>query len=67
MLRLSAGQRRMLVDKVPDAANLALGALFFGQFLGGQSFSISLAMLGIGMWMALMAWALILASEEKAS
>ena len=35
MVGLTTEQRRMLIDKIPDAANLALGALVFGQFLLG--------------------------------
>ena len=53
----------MLTDKLPDAANLAAGALFFGQFLGDRQFSIALAVAGFGAWIALMAWALVLASK----
>ena len=34
MVGLTGEQRTMLIDKLPDAANLALGALVFGQFLG---------------------------------
>lgn len=47
MVRWRAGQRRMLVDKLPDAANLALGALVFGQVLGDDAFSIGIAVLGV--------------------
>ena len=32
MVGLTREQRRMLIDKLPDAANLALGGLVFGQF-----------------------------------
>jgi len=35
---LTTGQRRMLMDKLPDAANLALGGMVFGQFLGDRPF-----------------------------
>ena len=35
MVGLTTEQRRMLMDKLPDAANLALGALVFGQFSRG--------------------------------
>ena len=57
----------MLTDKLPDAANLAAGALFFGQFLSGRSFSLTLALAGLGTWVALMAWAIVLASEGTQS
>jgi hypothetical protein len=67
MLRLNAAQRSMLVDKLPDAANLAAGALFFGQFLGDRQFSLTLAFSGLGAWVALMAWAIVLASKGTPS
>ena len=54
----------MLADKLPDAANLAAGALFFGQFLADRTFSLTLAFAGLGTSVALMAWAIVLASEE---
>ena len=46
MLWLDDRQREMLADKLPDAANLALGALFFGQFLSDRPFSRALALSG---------------------
>ena len=67
MLRLNPAQRRVLVDKLPDAANLAAGALFFGQFLSERPFSLTLAVSGIGAWIALMAYAIALASEGNVS
>ena len=54
----------MLVDKVPDVANLAIGALSFGQFLGDRPFSFTRALYGVGMWVILMAWTIVLASER---
>jgi len=47
----------MLMDKLPDAANLALGGMVFGQFLGDRPFSPWLAAIGIGAWLALLGWA----------
>ncbi len=51
----------MLVDKLADVANLAIGALSFGQFLADRPFSFALALCGVGMWGVLMAWAIVLA------
>ena len=48
MLELNEAQRAVLTDKLPDAANIGVGALFFGQFLGERAFSLLLAVLGIG-------------------
>jgi hypothetical protein len=53
----------MLMDKLPDAANLALGALVFGQFLGNRPFSPLVAAVGMVAWLALLAWALLLGQE----
>ena len=52
MLRLTRGQRTMLADKLLDVANVAAGALVFGQLLGDR-FAISLAIAGIGPWIVL--------------
>jgi hypothetical protein len=54
----------MLADKLPDAANLSAGALFFGQFLSDRPFSLMLALFVIVSWFALFSWALVLAGEE---
>ena len=43
MLVLKGKQRAMLLDKVPDIANLAIGALVFGQFLSDSMHSVELA------------------------
>ena len=53
------------MDKVPDFANLAVGALLFGQFLGDRPFSLSLALCGLGSWAVLFAWAVVLAARKK--
>lgn len=58
MLRWNAEQRHVLVDKLPDAANLVVGALFVAQFLGDRPFSLALALSGIAAWAALMGFAL---------
>jgi hypothetical protein len=60
MLVLSEGQRQLLADKLLDAANLAVGGLFFGQFVTGASFSIPVALLGIILWCLLVGFAFML-------
>ena len=57
MLRLTREQRKILADKLPDLANLAAGALVFGQFLASD-FSIWVGLVGVITWGALMAWAI---------
>ena len=65
MLLLNDAQRALLTDKVPDVANLAVGGLFFGQFLGDRPFSLTLALYGLGSWAILFAWAVMLAARKK--
>ena len=62
MLLLNRAQRAMLVDKMPDVANLAIGALSFGQFLADRPFSFTVALCGLAIWVVLIAWAISLAS-----
>jgi hypothetical protein len=57
MLRLKTRERELLADKLPDLANLAAGALVFGQFLA-TDFSVVVAVGGVVVWGALIAWAL---------
>ena len=65
MLRLKSGQRILLRDKLADAANVAIAALFFGQFLSEQPFSVVLAVIGLSSWAIMMAGALYFATEER--
>ena len=44
---------------MPDLANLAVGALVFAQVFG-EEFSLGMAFLGVGLWVSLMVWAVIL-------
>jgi len=65
MLRLSTEQRRLLADKLLDAANVAAGALLFGQFLGEAAYSIPLGMLGVAVWLVLVAFSITLTKENS--
>ena len=65
MVGLTTEQRGMLIDKLPDAATLALGALVFGQFLGDRPFSIAVAALGIATWAVLLGYAFILGRGKR--
>jgi len=64
MLRLKPQQRQMLVDKLPDVANLAVGALFLGQFLSDRPFSYVLAVFGVALWTAIIGFTLRVAGIE---
>jgi hypothetical protein len=65
MLRLKERQRAVLVDKIADAANLAAGAMLFGQAVTGQTFSTRLALEGLGAWAVVMSWSMFLARKER--
>lgn len=54
----------MFADKLPDTANLALGAPVFGQFLG-QGFSPVVAVVGIMLWVFFMGLAAAFAGGGK--
>ena len=64
MLLLDSEQKAMLADKLPDAANLAIGALFFGQFLSDRPFSIAVALAGSGAWLALFILGIVFARRK---
>ncbi len=66
MVGLTREQRRMLIDKLPDAANLALAGLVFGQFLGDRPFSAAIAVVGIVTWAAFLGGAFVLGAEKDA-
>lgn len=64
MLKLTPRQRELPSEKLPDAANVAVGALFFGQFLGEQGFSMPLAVAGLALWLLLFGTALYVSGGE---
>jgi hypothetical protein len=65
MLTLKPRQRAVLLEKVPDLANLGAGALIFGQFVSDQPFSAWLALAGFGVWGGLMAGTLFIAGDVR--
>lgn len=65
MVELNKAQRAVLVDKLPDVADVAAGALVFGQFLGEHVFSLTLALSGAGIWVVLTVFAIALARRQQ--
>jgi hypothetical protein len=64
MLRLKSRQRNLLIEKVPDVANLTAASTFFGQLLTDRPFSLAVALTGIAASMLLWSGALLLAGED---
>lgn len=65
MVRLSAGRRALLADKVSDVANVAAGAMVFGQFLSDRPFSISRMLVGGIIWMFLVGCAVAIREGKE--
>ena len=65
MLRLNRKQREVLIDKLPDVANLVAASTFFGQFLADRPFSTWLALGGITTSMLLWVVTLLLAEGKR--
>lgn len=64
MVKLADGQRAVLVQAFPAVGNLGIGAMVFGQFLRHQSFSMLLALAGIGIWLGFIGFAVVLAGAK---
>ena len=45
---------RGTADKFPDFANVAVGALVFGQAFSDYRFSVGLAVIGVALWVIFM-------------
>lgn len=65
MIELKSGQRALLADKLPDVANIAAGALVFGQFLSDRTFSWQIAAAGLALWGFLFGCAVVLARRDQ--
>ena len=65
MLRLTNPRREILAEKFGDLANLAVGALVFGQAIGEDAFSPEVAIAGTAIWLLLMAFMLVLKGVSR--
>jgi hypothetical protein len=65
MLLLKPRQRAIMVEKLPDFANIGAGVLVFGEFVGEGRLSIFSALAGAGLWLVLFGWAVLLAGDES--
>jgi hypothetical protein len=64
MVGLNREQRRTLADKLPDMANVAVGGMVFGQFLGDRPFSPVLALSGLVFWVLVIATVVFLGRRK---
>ena len=65
MLDLTPEQRQLLFDKLPDAANVALGALVFGPLLDTGSFSIEKISAGAAIWFLVFGFCLFIGRRKQ--
>ena len=65
MLRLKPRQRAVMVDKLPDLANLVAGVLVLGQFVGEEPTSIWRVVVGFAAWTVLAGVTLLIAGGES--
>jgi hypothetical protein len=65
MIGFDRSQRHLLAETIRDMANIAAGAMVFGQFVSGAPFSIPIAIFGAGFWVAFVGYAAILAKGSE--
>ena len=65
MLQLTNRQRTVLIEHLPDAANVAVGGMFFGQFVADRPFSWVVALTGLVLWTTLVTLSLFLARRDR--
>ena len=65
MLEWLPAQRALLAETLRDIANIAAGAMVFGQFLGERAFSPSVAFLGGVVWVVLVVFAPSVAGRKS--
>jgi hypothetical protein len=63
MVVLQREQRILLAETIRELANIAAGAMVFGQFFGNQMFSSSVAGRGMAIWIGFVAWSVVLVKE----
>ncbi len=57
-------QRRLFAEKLMDTANIAVGALVFGQILSPEGFRLSLGTIGI-LTYGILAWLAYMLTRPK--
>ena len=65
MLKFTRRQRGMIAEKLLDIANIAAGAMIFGQFVSDRRFSAVTASMGVGVRLGLVVCAIALSGEAS--
>ena len=65
MVELGPRQRVLLAETSRDVANIAAGAMIFGQFLGEHAFSPLVAVGGVVLWIFFVIFAVSLIGREQ--
>jgi len=52
VIRVNEDHRKLYADKVVDLANIAVGALVFGQILSERGFSFRLTLIGLMLFLS---------------
>ena len=65
MLRLKPRQRAVIVEKLPDLANIIAGVFVVGQFVGEEPASVWRVTMDVAIWIGLSGVALLIAREES--
>lgn len=62
MLRFRKPERRLVAETLSDLANIAAGALVFGQAISDNALSLSRALVGLMVWIAAVGMAVALSA-----
>ena len=65
MLRFKPRQRAVIVQKLPDLANLIAGVFVLGQFVGEEPASVWRVIVGLALWAGLAGVTLVIAGGES--
>ena len=62
---MDQAQRTALSETLRELANLVVGALAVGQFVGQEPPSVWMALVGIFAWLFLVAWGIFLTGDRN--
>ena len=65
MLDFTPEQRKLLFDKLPDAANIALGALVFGPLLDDGPLPVMMVTAGTATWILVLGFCFFMARRKR--